>query len=477
MKRTAALCLAILLLAAAANAGSCAKKGQTAVSPDVYSNTYQAYPSDGQASSAADLPSQTAQAVQSSGSSWPNAGFTAAAPPTGNTAASLSESAPSVQGPAPAAAVSAISAPAVSDELRAVWISYFELDFTGMTAEQSKAKAESMLTEVKSMGFNTVVMQVRPCADAYYRSEYFPYSGYITGTQGADPGWDPLAFMTEKAHALGLKIHAWVNPYRVSANSDDVSQLAENNPARVWLTDAEMSNNDWAVQYGGGIYFNPAVPEVQRLITDGIREIVQNYGVDGVHIDDYFYPTTDAAFDSAAYSRYTASGGAMPLDDWRRANVSSLMSAIYRAVKSADSSVDFGVSPSGNIESCKSGSYADVELWMSRSGYIDYICPQLYWGFEYPKAEYRFNNIADRWSSLPSHEGLKLYFGLGVYKTGTVDGGSAEWILHDDIIKRQIEYSRGKPGYSGVILFSYGAVTGQDACLERQRSNYLPLFR
>lgn len=361
-------------------------------------------------------------------------------------------------------------------EMRAVWISYIELNFTGLNAEQSKQKLQEMFNSVKDMGFNTVIVHARSHGDAYYKSSYFPYSSYITGTQGADPGWDPLEYMVELAHGLGLKIQAWINPYRVSSASDDPMTLAESNKARQWLTDSDPSNDDWAIRCNGGIYFNPAIPEVRRLIIDGIREIVQNYDVDGVHFDDYFYPTTDAGFDAAAYSEYASSGGGLSLADWRRAQVNTLVSGVYQAVKSIDEDIPFGISPAGNISNCYNSMYADVELWMSRKGYIDYICPQLYWGFEYPNEQFRFNNIADTWSSLDMHDGLKLYFGLAVYKSGTTDAGSDEWIRNNDIIKRQIEYSRTKSNCSGVILFSYSYVVSNVESCANERENYLLLF-
>ncbi len=367
--------------------------------------------------------------------------------------------------------------PAAESEMRAVWISYLELNFTGMNAEQSKSKITSMFTELKDMGFNTIIAHVRPYADAYYKSDYFPYTKYLTGTQGTDPGWDPLEHMIEQAHAMGMQLHAWINPYRISTSSDDPMQLAENHPARIWLTDSDVSNNDWAVKCKGGIYFNPAIPEVRRLIIDSVKEIVRNYKIDGIHFDDYFYPTTEASFDSAAYTRYTSSGGLLNVSDWRRVQVNTLISGVYQAVKGINSSVDFGISPSGNLSYCTDTLYADAALWMSRTGYIDYICPQLYWGFEYPNTQFCFNNIADKWASMSAHKNLKLYFGLAVYKSGQVDAGSTEWIVKNDIIKRQIEYSRSKANCHGIALFSYGSVTGSDTCFMQERNNYLPLLK
>lgn len=415
----------------------------------------------------------TAGTAAVSSAQTPSLPSVASQPTQGNEAPTASEPQDTGSDSTPAPDIPADDA----GEMRAVWISYLELNFTGLNAEQSKQKVQSMFANAKDLGFNTVIVHARSHGDAYYKSSYFPYSSYITGTQGVDPGWDPLAYMVETAHSLGLKIQAWINPYRVSSASDDPMTLAENNKARQWLTDADTSNDDWAVKCKGGIYYNPAIPEVRRLIIDGIREIVQNYNVDGVHFDDYFYPTTDASFDTAAYARYASSGGTLPLADWRRAQVNTLVSGVYQAVKNINSNMIFGISPAGNISNCYNSLYADVELWMSRAGYIDYICPQLYWGFEYPNAQFRFNNIADTWSNLKMHDGLKLYFGLAVYKSGTVDAGSDEWIKNNDIIKRQIEYSRTKNNCSGIILFSYNYVVSNDECCAKERENYTLLFK
>uniref|UniRef100_UPI003FEEA603 glycoside hydrolase family 10 protein n=1 Tax=Candidatus Fimivicinus sp. TaxID=3056640 RepID=UPI003FEEA603 len=197
------------------------------------------------------------------------------------------------------------------EEMRAVWITYYEISMKAQKGGDQGSfskKVDEMFSRVQKAGFNTVIVQVRPYSDAFYPSKIFPWSTYLTGTQGQDPGYDPLAILVERAHAHQLSIHAWFNPYRVAYNTD-FSLLSKNNPARKWKEDADKSNDQWIFVLDNGIYYNPAAPEVQRMIIDGVREIVENYEVDGVHMDDYFYPSTDETIDQAQYDAYVKSGG------------------------------------------------------------------------------------------------------------------------------------------------------------------------
>lgn len=391
-------------------------------------------------------------------------------PSEGNAAASSEDKTP------------ADNPPIATGDLKAVWISYYELNFKGKTEKEFRSTIDNMFDQIKNIGLNAVICHVRPNADSYYPSQYFPWSANLTGTQGYDPGYDPLKYMVQAAHRRGLQFHAWLNPYRVSSRFDDISQLAENHPARIWLSDGTTENDDWAVRCNGGIYFNPAIPEVQKLIIDGIREIISNYDVDGIHLDDYFYPTTSPDFDKAAYQRYvnTVNGKPLSLADWRRANVNSLVQGIYRAVHEKQG-VSFGISPSAHISSDKSDKnynelYADITLWMSNSGYIDYIAPQLYFGFEYPNDKFKFNNLLNQWMSLNRHHSVKIFIGLPAYKIGTLDAGSDEWIKAGDILKRQVEQV-WKAKADGFIIYSYSGLTSQEQLNKTQLDNLRSLLK
>lgn len=352
------------------------------------------------------------------------------------------------------------------EEMRAVWITYYEISMKaqkGGDQESFSKKVDEMFSRVQKAGFNTVIVQVRPYSDAFYPSEIFPWSTYLTGTQGQDPGYDPLAILVERAHAHQLSIHAWFNPYRVSYNTD-FSLLSKDNPARKWKEDADKSNDQWIFVLDNGIYYNPAVPEVQRMIIDGVREIVENYEVDGVHMDDYFYPSTDEKIDQAQYDAYVKSGGQYSPAAWRRENVNTFVSGLYAAVKAIRPEVLVGISPAGDIEKNREQLYADAARWGEEEGYVDYLMPQLYYGFENSASP--FEETARQWAELIRCDSVKLYAGLAIYKSGKEDpyagpesegkqGPRYEWINHSDIISRQVNWARKTEPYTGFALYSY----------------------
>ncbi len=369
----------------------------------------------------------------------------------------------------PQKAVPEENTPTPAEPMKGIWIAYYELPFQGLSEGEFHAQINGMMDNLADGGFNTVFCHVRPYCDAIYPSEIFPWSNAEDRStpQGTDPGYDPLAIIIDAAHSRGIALHAWINPYRVATalpnEGEAYSYLAEGHPVRKWMTDGDSSNDDFAVVVNESgrrsIYLNPAIPQVNKLICDGVREILQNYKVDGIHFDDYFYPTTDPAFDSAAYGQYVASGGAQSLDDWRRSNVNAMVSAVYSVVKSFGST--FGISPAAAISEDKTDRnyvklYADIRLWAEKAGYVDYLLPQLYFGYLYPKEKFRFPRLLADWCAIKRHGGLKLYVGLGPYKQGEEDAGSDEWIKYDDIIERQIADSNKYA--DGTVLFSYSSV-------------------
>ncbi|MBE6798738.1 MAG: FenI protein [Ruminococcaceae bacterium] len=353
---------------------------------------------------------------------------------------------------------------------------------TGMNESQFRLMINTMFDNAKNLGLDSVICQVRPNSDALYKSSYFPYCRTLTGTEGVDPGYDPLKIMVSQAHSKGLKIHAWVNPYRISTTSTSLSKLAANNPAKIYETDGDPSNDRYVLKAtdsagNTGLYYNPAIPEVRQLIINGIKEICQNYDVDGIHIDDYFYPTTAASFDDIEYAKYkvTAGSNAVSLANWRKENVNILVKDIYSAVKSFGN-IEFGVSPAANIERCQNELYSDVEKWMSTKGYIDYIMPQIYYGYEYPTARFRYTALLNQWMSLPRHSSVKIHIGLANYKIDTKDQGSNEWKTDTDIIARQTTDAYNKKA-DGVVLFSYCSVFGSSSNQKTQTDNFYKIFK
>lgn len=348
-----------------------------------------------------------------------------------------------------------------SDELRGVWIAYLSLDGV------NKAKIDSMVSAAKSNGMNTIYFHVRPFGDALYASDYYPWSHLVTGTQGQAPsdGFDPLAYAVEAAHREGLQLHAWLNPLRIMLNSGAYPPaLSDDNPYVVWRGDDNPDNDDWVIDYKKGRYYNPAIPEVRERIVSGVREIVEKYNVDGVHWDDYFYPASDSSFDdSKAYAAYQADSGTLSLLDWRTQNISTLVKAVYSAVKKADKTCVFGISPAGNIDNCLSAG-ADVKTWGSTEGYVDYLAPQIYWTSDNTIAP--FESMCRKWRALVSSDKVKLYIGLALYKAGS-DSDSGKWQTADDIIMNQVLFTRSSEIHAdGFALYSYAYLDSEQTAEE-----------
>lgn len=350
----------------------------------------------------------------------------------------------------------------VSMEFKAVWISYLEFLQRACYTEDSFTKAvETMFDNVVDLNMNAVVVQVRMFGDAMYASDYFPWSKYASGTQGVDPGFDPMEIMIEEAHERGLEFHAWLNPYRVTTGSTDVSLLSEDNPARIWLTDKSTTNDRYVLAFNNNLYYNPASSAVRKLIVNGVKEIVENYDVDGIHFDDYFYPTLGSnyvkLFDAAEYTTYVehckASGKtAVSIANWRRWNVNTLVKSVYSAMKEIDPSAVFGISPHGNISNLTSNDryYVDVATWMSKEGYVDYICPQLYWAFDHSTCPY--DDLLDQWISLRTNEKVSIYAGIGNYRanyTSKDNWGDSE------VLADMIDYGRITGEVDGYLFFRY----------------------
>ena len=337
-------------------------------------------------------------------------------------------------------------------EMMAVWIPFMTLDSGGK--ERSEKEYTELIREImnriKSVNANTVIFHTRPFCDALYPSEIFPFSHILSGTQGKKINYDPLKIAVDEAHKLGLEFHAWVNPLRVKFNSMP-SELSDNNPYMKWKKSSDKADDRYTFSCGEGIYLNPAVPDVRKLIIDGIREIVRNYDVDGIQIDDYFYPENMNDADRPEYEEYCKNAGEHPLSitDWRTENINKLVVGIYDAVHEKSGCV-FGISPQGNTDNdLKLG--ADVFRWCSEQGFADYICPQIYVSENHPVMP--FGECADKWKKMVINKNLKLYLGLALYKVGT-DADDGTWKLKNDNIQSQINYGRSL-GCDGFMLFAY----------------------
>ncbi len=327
-------------------------------------------------------------------------------------------------------------------ETKAVWISFLEMQkiLKGKSESQYTKSISEYFNNIKAHGFNTVIFHARSHGDAFYQSSLFPTSVHFTVTRKKEANFDPLAIAVQEAHKRGLIIEAWVNPYRGPQIEDD-EPLEPNSIFAKWLNTRRVfitSNGENTYHY-----FNPADPDVQEYVLDGVSEILNNYDIDGIHFDDYFYPTTAEWVDSEEYQKY---GGGLTLDEFRRKSVSDFVAKVYKTVKAKGKT--FGISPAGNIKSNVNSYYADVELWGSREGYVDYLMPQLYWS--YGEGALPFETALKQWNKLVSCDRVMLKVGLGAYKVGTNEYWDAQ-----NILSRQINDSKSCKNYAGFALFRY----------------------
>ena len=348
-------------------------------------------------------------------------------------------------------------------EILALWFSYFDLTLPagGISAQAYREKYAALFGELAAFGINTLFVHVRPFSDAIYPSALYPWSEILTGTQGKDPGYDPLQILCELAGERGLEVHAWLNPFRVTPDHRDLSKLAKSNPALPHIE----AQDGWVSQADGRSYWNPAVPETHALVYEGVRELLEHYPLAGIHIDDYFYPTQAAAFDQAQYQAYQSQGGTLGLADWRRELVSQFAAGLYRTVHQAAPGAVLSISPTANIEKNYAEYYADTARWTREPGFADWMIPQIYYGFAHEKLP--FEATARAWAALPRHDNLRLVFGLAAYKAGQDDpfaGASArgEWQAHSDILARQLKLSRTLEGIGGAALYSCAGLFGNE---------------
>lgn len=355
----------------------------------------------------------------------------------------------------PAPTLVTTAAPAAhTDEYRAVWVSYLEWQHTDFSSQEAfAAEVGTMLDNIANLGANVVLAQVRPFGDALYPSDLYPFSHLCTGVQGQDPGFDPLAVLVQAAHDRGLELEAWVNPYRLQSGGTPEALSAEN---------LANTHPDWVRSVESGLYLDPANPEVRDYIAAGVGELCQNYDIDGVHFDDYFYPTTAADFDADTYAAYCGGGGTLALGDWRRQNVDDLVALCYRTAH--EYGVRFGIAPQGDPDSNYQNQYSDATRWLREAGFVDYLMPQLYWGLDYEKdgdASHSLTELAGAWLALDRRAEVALYFGLGAYRIGEGDGGDrsgpgTEW-QSGKALAAQADALAGLGG-QGIGLYRYDSL-------------------
>ncbi|MFJ8184001.1 glycoside hydrolase family 10 protein [Streptomyces sp. NPDC096105] len=371
--------------------------------------------------------------------------------------------------PAPDTAGAPARGGAAAGEMRGMWVATVtNRDWPsrpGLSAERQRAELVAHLDTAVRARLNTVMLQVRPTADALWPSPHEPWSQYLTGTQGADPGWDPLGTAVTEAHARGLHLHAWFNPYRVALHADP-GRLAASHPAR--------RHPGWVIPYGGKLYYDPGLPEVRAFVREAMLDAVRRYPVDGVHFDDYFYPYPVAGQtfdDDAAYDRY---GAAFPdRAAWRRDNVDRLVRETAEGIRAIRPGTRFGISPFGvwrNADVDARGSdtragvqsyddlHADTRKWAGEN-WIDYICPQLYWHIGFAAADYA--KLLPWWAEAVRGSGTRLYAGEALYKAGD-PAQPAAWQDPAEL-SRHLTLAKRYPEVRGHVFFAAREVTADPA--------------
>ncbi len=357
---------------------------------------------------------------------------------------------------------------AQKEEMRGAWIATAKnIDFPSskyLSSAEQKQEFTEMLDLFADIGINAVMVQVRPAADAFFPSEFEPWSEWLTGKQGKapDPYYDPMQFMIDECHKRNIQFHAWINPFRAVANIETAD-----------ITANHISNRkpEWVFTYDINKYFNPGIPEVRNYIIRIITDIVKRYDLDGVHFDDYFYPYPKKDDnkkiipipDFDTYKRYGKNFN--NIENWRRYNMNVFIRSVNDSIKSVKPYMVFGVSPSGvwrNKSRDPAGSatrgfahydflYADVRKWL-RKGWIDYVAPQLYWSIGHTYADYK--TLVNWWSR--NTYGRKLYIGHGVYNAGA-KAKDLQWRKPSQL-PDQIRINRSNPNVHGSIFYKASSI-------------------
>lgn len=351
-----------------------------------------------------------------------------------------------------------ISTPYQEEEMRFVYISYLEYlsNFRGNSVKINQSKIDKMIDNIAFYKFNTIFLQVSPFSDAIYNSKLFPYSYTLTGVEGKNPGFDYLEYFIKKARRQKIKVHAWINPYRISSQGN-IETVSLNNPAKKYINTENIGVSN------GGIYYDPTSEEVKQLLEKQVVELIKNYDIAGIHFDDYFY--MDNSIDKVEYENYLKNGHKISLADFRLMHTNDLIERIGTLIKKVKSNIIFSIAPDGNLNNNYQYHYADVKTWIEKE-YIDIIIPQLYYGFEnqylpFEKAYNSWNEIIEKTNSK-----VKLIPALAFYKVGSVDNeagsGKNEW-LAGGIIEKQVLSLREKTNYSGFGVFRYDFLFNKDA--------------
>ena len=375
------------------------------------------------------------------------------------------------------------------DDMKAVWLSQFDLNviYTNNGSQRSESdyrnKIKTVIDNMQKCGFNTLIVQTRPYADSFYPSEVYPPSKYVTGSYKKNFSYDPIKILIEEAHNRSLSVQGWINPLRAMTTSE-INDVSNDYRIKKWYLDSSKKGL-YVVEVSGRLYLNPAYEEVRKLVIDGVDEMLKSYDFDGIHMDDYFYPTTNTSFDQKAYGDYKSGGGKLTLKNFRYDVLNKLVKDIYDKVKGYDKKLLFGISPQGNMSNATDVTLADVKTWCSVEGYIDYICPQIYFGFEHQTQA--FDKVCLKWQNIIKTPKVKLIIGMTLGKTLSktdqwAGSGKNEWANNNDILKRCLEYTLTLDKCKGVAYFCYqyfydpSTATAVSAT-KKECDNFIPVLK
>ncbi len=356
-------------------------------------------------------------------------------------------------------------------ELRGIWVSQFDMHPIYRKGSKQRDKRDyerlvvEMIKNLKRDGFNAIFLQLRPNGDSMYESEFYPNSKYIAGKYGGETEYDAVKIFLDIAKSEGFTVDAWINPFRL-CKEDELRNYGKG-ILYDWYTEGIGKRIELGAD--GILYLDPSYKEATELVVSGAKEILEKYDFDGIHLDDYFYPTEfefedEPEFQSSAYS---------DKDEFRRANINRTVKALYEVVHEFEGK-RFGISPAGNIYSLSSGWYVDIYKWLSEDGFIDYIMPQLYFGFENEHCP--FEKVFSDWESALKNDSTKLYIGLSAAKCalgseGIADSyagedGKYEWRDSKDILARSIGVIESSERAEGFCIFAYSSlydpISGED---------------
>ena len=327
----------------------------------------------------------------------------------------------------------------IQKEIRGVFISYIELQtyIKNKTYNESINNIENIVKNLKQNNFNTIYLQVRSHMDSIYDSDLFPVSKNIILKN--NESYDVLEKFIEISKKENISIYAWVNPYRIGNNYNKESKYYS-------MVKDDIKN------VNGVYYLNPASNNTTNLIVDGIKEIVKKYEVKGILFDDYFYPSKDIDIEE-----YNSENKSITIEEYRLNNINKMVKKVNKEIKNINKNIEFGISPDANIDNDYNKEYADVKRWGEESEYVDFLMPQIYYGFENETKP--FEVVLEEWKNIVKNRNVKLLVALAFYKTGKIDNyakkGENEWINNNDIIKREVLMIREKQNINGFSMFRY----------------------